>query len=304
MRRGIGTVIGAVIDRLAGDDPRGSVFFSWLYAARAALLGEATVLAGGTALFAILATVPTLAGVVAVYGLIADAHSIQGQIAGLELVLPRAVVSFIISQLERQANASSGQLSFALISSTVVALYSARSAASALIEALNQAYRVRDDRRALPKIALTLGIAAATLLGVVLTLILLVLLPLLIAVVPGLRDIGELATLVRWPVLFAVLLCSLAALFRVAPAPRRLVRRRIWSGAVAATVLWLITSYFLSLWVENVADYNAVYGTFASVIVVILWFYLSVLSILIGGFLNAELERAAGASKPALFLER
>jgi membrane protein len=301
MGRGIGAVFNAVIDRLTGDDPRGSVFFTWLYAARGALLGEAPVLAGGTALFAILATIPTLAGVVAVYGLIADAHSIQGHMAGLERVLPRAVVDFIITQMERQAQTSTGTLSFTLISSTVVAVYSARSAASALIEAINQAYRVRDDRRTLPKIALTLGIAAATLFGVVLTLILLVVLPILIAVVPGLRDIGPLASMVRWPVLFAVLLSSLAALFRVAPAPRKLVRRRIWPGAFASTVLWLIASFFLSLWVENVADYNAVYGTFASVIVVILWFYLSVLSVLIGGFLNAELERAAGAPTPTLF---
>lgn len=293
--------IEAVVDRLTSDDPRGSVFFTWLYAARSALLGEAPVLAGGTALFAILATIPTLAGVVALYSLIADARSIQGHMQGLELVLPRAVVNFIIQQLERQAQSSTGQLSFTLISSTVVAVYSARSAASALIEAINQAYRVRDDRRTLPKIALTLGIAAATLFGVVLTLSLLVVLPLLIRVVPILRDVGDLASLLRWPLLFAIVLSSLALLFRFAPAPRKLVRRRIWPGAVVSTGFWLIASFVLSLWVENVADYDAVYGTFASVIVVILWFYLSVLSVLFGGFLNAELERAAGAPTPTLF---
>jgi membrane protein len=36
-----------------------------------------------------------------------------------------------------------------------------------------------------------------------------------------------------------------------------------------------------------------VYGAFGSVIVVVLWFYLSALSVLLGGVLNAELERAA-----------
>jgi membrane protein len=64
-------------------------------------------------------------------------------------------------------------------------------------------------------------------------------------------------------------------------------------------MLWLLASYILSLWVENVANYEVVYGAFASVIVVILWFYLSVLAVLIGGFLNAELERAAGAPAAA-----
>jgi membrane protein len=290
-----------VIDRLTSDDPRGSLFFSWLYAARAALLGEGPVLAAGTALFAILATVPTLAGVVAVYGLIFDAHTIERHFAGLELVVPRAVAEFAIGQLKRQASQSDGQLSFTIVSSTVVALYSARSAAGALIEALNQAYRVRDERRTLPKIALTLGIAATTLFGVVLTLALLVVLPALIAIVPVLRDIGLLATLLRWPVLFAMVLCSLALLFRFAPAPRQnLVRRRIWPGAIVSTALWLAASYLLSLWVENVADYQLFYGAFASVIVVLLWFYLSVLVVVIGGFLNAELERAAGGPAPTV----
>jgi membrane protein len=115
----------------------------------------------------------------------------------------------------------------------------------------------------------------------------------LIAIVPVLRDIGVLASLLRWPVLFTVVLCSLALLFRFAPAPRReRSKRHVWPGAIASTVLWLAASYLLSLWVENVADYQIFYGAFASVIVVLLWFYLSVLVVVIGGFVNAELERA------------
>lgn len=285
----------AVIERLTSDDPRGSLFFSWLYAARSALLGETPVLAAGTALFAILSLVPTLAGIVSVYGILADPHSIEAQVANVQQFLPRAVVDFLVTQLKRQATTSTGTLSLALISSILVAVYSARSAASALLEALNQAYRVRDKRATLPKILLTLAIAAATLFGVVFTLILLVVLPAIFAIVPGLREIGALTNLLRWPILFAVVLCSLALLFRFGPAPRKLVKRKVWPGAIASTVLWLLTSFILSLWVENVADYEVVYGAFASVIVVILWFYLSVLSVLIGGFLNAELERAAGA---------
>lgn len=278
-----------------------SIVRSWLHAAHSALLGEGPVLAAGTALFAILATVPTLAGVVALYGLIADAHSIEGHLAGLDTVLPHAVVEFAIAQLQRQANQSTGQLSLTLVSSLVVALYSARSAASALIEALNQAYRVRDGRRPLHKIAVTLGIASSTLVGFVMLTVVLVALPVVIAIVPVLRDVGELANLLRWPVLFTVVLSAQAALYRVAPAPRPLVRRRIWSGALVGTGLWLSASYLLSIWVDNVADYQLFYGAFASVVVVILWFYFSVLAILIGGFVNAELERAAGAPEPSTF---
>jgi membrane protein len=276
-----------------------TIIRGWLHAAHSALLGEGPVLAAGTALFSILATVPTLAAVVALYGLIADAHSIEGHLAGLTLVLPRAVVEFAIAQLQRQASQSTGELSLALVSSLVVALYSARSAANALIEALNQAYRVRDTRHPLHRIAITLGIAAATLLGFLILMVVLVALPAVIAILPILRNIGELANWLRWPVLFALVLAAQAALYRVAPAPRKVVKRRVWSGAFVGTSLWLSASYLLSKWVDNVADYQLFYGAFASVVVVILWFYFSVLVILIGGFVNAELERGAGAPTPS-----
>ena len=48
----------------------------------------------------------------------------------------------------------------------------------------------------------------------------------------------------------------------------------------------------------QVATYDVVYGTFGSVIVVMLWFYLSMIALVLGGFVNAELERHAGAPAP------
>src|SRR5215468_5326566 len=116
----------------------------WLRAAHDALLGEMPVMAAGTALFAILATVPTLAAVVGVYGLVADPHAIHDHLRGLETVLPREVVTFVGDQLERQSTRSSGELGIALATSVVLAVYSARGAARALIAVLNRAYRVRE----------------------------------------------------------------------------------------------------------------------------------------------------------------
>jgi membrane protein len=57
-------------------------------------------------------------------------------------------------------------------------------------------------------------------------------------------------------------------------------------------------SWGLSQWVERVSNYALFYGTFGSIIVILLWFYLSTISIVFGGFLNAELERHAGAPDP------
>ena len=69
-------------------------------------------------------------------------------------------------------------------------------------------------------------------------------------------------------------------------------------GALVGTVMVLAVSIGLSQWVTRVASYDVVYGTFGSVVIVLLWFYFSTIALVVGGFVNAELERHAGAPAP------
>jgi membrane protein len=255
------------------------------------------VLAAGTALFAILATVPTLAAVVGVYGLVADPHEIHGHLRGLERVLPSEVVVFVGDQLERQAQRSSGELGFAVATSIVVAVYSARGAARALISVLNRAYRVRERRHPVHKILISIAMAAATLVGLMLMFGIVVALPGIVALI-HLRDVG-LVSWLRWPILMAILYLALLLLYRYGPSPRPLgTERHLWPGSLLATLLLVLVSWGLSQWVEQVSNYALFYGAFGSVVVVLLWFYFSTISLVLGGFINAELERHAGAPDP------
>jgi membrane protein len=274
-----------------------STLARWLRAADSALLGEMPVLAGGTALYAIIAVVPTLAAVVSVYGLVADPSSIRSHLAGLETLLPPAVVDFLGGQLERQAERSSNELLLQIGTSVLVATWSARGAANALMTALNRAYRVREQRGTLHRLAISFALAAATIFGLIVVLAVVVALPAIFAV--GKLSQWPLVRWLRWPFLLGILFASLLGMYRVAPSPRPLgTERHLWPGAAIATALLVGVSWALSLWVERVADYEVFYGTFASVIIIILWFYLSTLAIVIGGFVNAELERTAGAPEP------
>jgi membrane protein len=272
-------------------------FAHWLRAAHDALLGEMPVLAAGTALFAILATVPTLAAVVGVYGLVSDAHEIHRHLRGLESVLPPEVVVFVGDQLERQAQRSTGELGLAVGGSIFVAVYSARGAARALIAVLNRAYRVRERRHPVHKILISLAMASVTLLGLMLMFGVVVALPGIVALL-HLRGMG-LVGWMRWPMLMAILYAALVLLYRYGPSPRPLgTERHLWPGALTATLLLVLVSWGLSQWVERVSNYELFYGAFGSVVVVLLWFYLSTISLVLGGFVNAELERHAGAPAP------
>jgi membrane protein len=269
----------------------------WVRAGRDALLGEMPILAGGTALFAVVAVVPTLAATVALYGVIADPTHIESHFAGLESVLPPQVVAFVAGQLARKAAGPASELGLAVAVSVVVALLASRGAARALIDSLNRAYRVRERRSALHKLLVTLGMAGGTLLGIVMMLVAVVALPAIFAV----AGLGSYAIVqwLRWPVLMFVTFCTLLALYRFAPSPRPLgTVRHLWPGAATATVLLVIVSVGLSIWVDRVAAYDLWYGAFGSAVVVLLWFYLSVISLVVGGFVNAELERHAGAPAP------
>lgn len=269
----------------------------WLRAAHDALFGDMPVLAAGTALFAILATVPTLAAVVGVYGLIADPHEIHGHLRGLESVLPPEVVTFVGDQLERQAQRSTGEIGFAVATSIVIAVYSARGAARALIDALNRAYRVRERRHVVHKILISLAMASVTLIGLMVMFGIVVALPGILALF-HLGGIG-LVSWLRWPILMAVLYLALLLLYRYGPSPRPLgTERHLWPGSLISTLLLVIVSWGLSQWVERVSNYALFYGAFGSVVVVLLWFYLSTISLVFGGFINAELERHAGAPDP------
>jgi membrane protein len=274
-----------------------SVVARWLRAARWALLGEMPVLAAGTALFAIIAIVPTLAAAVSVYGIAADPHQIHDHLRGLETVLPVEVVGFLADQLERQASRSHGALGLQILTSVLIAVVSARASGKALIDALNRAYRVREQRPALVKLGISLAMAIATLLGVMVLLVVTVALPGIVATF----DLQgyHLVRWLRWPLLLAVVFGSLVALYRFAPSPRPLgTERHNWPGALIATVLLMVVSWGLSEWVDRVATYEAFYGAFGSVLVVVLWFYLSTIALVLGGFVNAELERHAGAPAP------
>jgi membrane protein len=291
-----------------------SVLARWLRAAHSALLGEMPVLAAGTALFAIIAVVPTLAAAVAIYGLVADPFQIHSELGALQQVLPMEVVRFIGEQLDQQAQRSHGELGLQLAVSVFLALVSARGSARALLDTLNRAYRVRELRSPLARLALSLSMAVFTLIGLMTMFGVLVVLPAIVGVIN--QSWIDLAMWLRWPAMLGIVFGTLLLLYRYGPSPRPLgpreqtdaggavhlphrpVRHICLPGAGLATILLVLVSWVLSLWVDHIANTELVYGAFAGAVVTILWFYLSVMTLVIGGFVNAELERHAGAPEP------
>ena len=68
---------------------------------------------------------------------------------------------------------------------------------------------------------------------------------------------------------------GLATLYKVAPDRDQPRKRWVTWGAVIATVLWLLGSAVFTLYVENFGSFGETYGTFAGIIVLMLWLMLT-----------------------------
>ena len=79
--------------------------------------------------------------------------------------------------------------------------------------------------------------------------------------------------------------------------PRRF--RWLSPGAIVGVLLWLIASGLFFFYVSNFSSYGATYGAFASAVVLLLWLYITNLCLLLGGELNAEMERSERAARGA-----
>ena len=267
----------------------------WLRAARDALLGEMPVLAAGTALFAIIATVPALAAVVAIYGIAVDPNEIERHLKGLETVMPAAGRRVRVGPARadgprepRRARVSDrgqprgrddlgAQLGAVVDRVAQPRVSSARAAVAGEESSL-----------------MTLAMGAVTLLGLVVMFAILIALPALVAAV-GLKGY-HLVRILRWPLMLALVLVTLVlhVSVRAVTAAARHGAPRLARARPIATGLLVLVSWALSVWVDHIASYDAVYGTFGSLIVIMLWFYLSTIALVIGGFVNGELEREAG----------
>lgn len=93
----------------------------------------------------------------------------------------------------------------------------------------------------------------------------------------------------------------LAGFYRFAVEHPAQVRRRVWPGAVTAVVLWLVVSWMFGLYAVSVTTYAAYYGSLAAVAVLLVWLYLTSLSLVVGAEVNVQLEgvRARRPSRPS-----
>jgi membrane protein len=245
-----------------------------------------TLVSAGVAFYAFLAFVPTLISVVSVYGLVADPDDVERQVDNVASALPDDVRTFIVSQLQAISDANRAGLSITLAVAVIVALWSASGGMAALLSGLRVAHGADDPKSFVAKRGLALLLTLGAIFVLVAVIWLLAFLPAFIEEV-GLGDSGRIVFgIVRWPILAAVMVVALGWLYRLALP--RIERHGLGTvGAIVGTAIWLVVSALFAFYTASFASYSKTYGALASIVVVLLWLYLSVLAVLIGAEVDA-----------------
>ncbi|MFY9689485.1 MAG: YihY/virulence factor BrkB family protein [Candidatus Acidiferrales bacterium] len=225
-------------------------------------------------------------------------NELQGDLLAYfaDFLPPTAFALLNKTTMELAANASNGKLTAGIL----LALWFASGGVSSMISALNLAYGAREARSWLRVRAIS----------VVLTLLIsvLVLVALLLVLVSGhavdwlgaefslAPEAVALWKALQWPAAILFVLLSHALIYYFGPNPKNRRWHWITPGSAFGVLLWLAASVGLRIYLHFFNSYSTTYGSLGAVMILLVWLYVTAFAFLVGGEINAEIERAAASA--------
>lgn len=258
---------------------------------RAARRDRITILAASVAFYALLALFPTIAAVISLWGLLFDPLQAGQQLYEISRFMPPDAANLIDQQAQQVVeNTESGNGMTALVG-LLIAMFIASKAVGVLVIGLNVVYGEQEKRplllRGVVLVLLTCGLIGMTLVSLG-----------FIAIVPAVVDslmieppVDRALKWLRWPALLVIMSLLIALLYRYAPYRRSAQWRWLSYGTILATLLWLLGSGGLSLYVRYFSSFSELYGSLGAVIALMMWFWMSAFVVLLGAEVNSEMER-------------
>jgi len=211
----------------------------------------------------------------------------------LQEVLPHnafeAAKSTIEDILKQQRG---GLLSFGFI----FALYFATNGVLAMMNAFNNSYYSIETRSAWQQRLIALGLV------IILSILLFIAVSLIIFSSIAINYLVEyniikdsftlyLLRIGEWIIIVALFFFAYSFLYYFGPC-KKMKYRFISAGSTLATILTILSSLGFAYFINNFGQYNKLYGSIGTLIVVMLWLYITSLVLLIGFELNTSISRA------------
>jgi membrane protein len=255
---------------------------------------QCTDLAAALTYYSVLSVFPALLALLSLLGVFGQGRQTVDTLLDIVRGLGQADVA---EQLRGPIEAMVGGrgAGITLVIGVVTALFSASAYVGGFGRALNRIYEI-DEGRPVWKLrplmfAVTLGLvvlAGLVLVGLVVS-------GSVAQQVGDLLGAGQLSrtvwSIAKWPVMLAIVMVIVAVLYHVTPNVRQPRIRWLSPGAVLAILTWVLASVAFGFYVGSFGRYDATYGSLGSVIVFLLWLWITNLALLLGAEVDAELER-------------
>lgn len=212
--------------------------------------------------------------------------------------LPASVYELVHQTLEQSARASGGgKLTLGVLGT----LWSATAGMSAVQDALNAVYKLKESRSFLRARAVALA------LTLIVSVLVIVAMALLLygreLTVFAVRSIGLppetmwIWQFVQWPLALFFLSLVFALVYYYAPN----VKQRHWEwltpGSLVGMTAWILASIALRIYLHYFNTYSKTYGSLGAVLILLIWFYVTAMMLLLGAEINAIIKSAAVTGK-------
>jgi membrane protein len=203
----------------------------------------------------------------------------------------RDVIRNAVQQL--QGNAGIG--SVMAVVGLVLAVWSASGYVAAFIRTSNAVYDIPEGRPAWKVLPLRLALTVVLMVLAAASALIVVFTGPLARRAGDVIGLGDTAltvwSIAKWPVLMILVTLMIAILYWASPNAKIRGFKWITPGSCLALVVWMVASAGFAFYVANFASYNKTYGTFAGVIVFLVWLWITNIAILLGLEFDSETVR-------------
>jgi membrane protein len=242
---------------------------------------------------------PTILFALPLLSLLGDGSAIVGDLMQrFSATLPQDTLHLLTRVVQEIVDTDSapGLISVGLL----LALWSGSSVFASLMAALNRAYEIKDHRPWWKQRLISIACLIGGVFVVWFSTLVMIGGEQIVQFAIRLLHLGPAEVIVWTVVQYALALLLLVLfiwiLYLVLPAGTQNKRLSL-VGAIVATLLWVVFTLLFRFYVQNFGAYNKAYGVIGAVMVLLTWMYWTMFVILIGGEINAELERPLERSK-------
>lgn len=212
-------------------------------------------------------------------------HFLQG-------LMPADIYNMIEGTLkEVLTNRNGGLLSIGVLGT----IWSASKGINALMQALNKAYDTEARSGVIVRIlslAFTLALVVVILIALVLPVFGQQIGVFLFSKVGVADSFLTVWNAIRWTIPPLLIFVVLLGMYWLVPNTKpRLKMSGVWWGTVFSTLAWLVLTYGFSFYVDNFGNYSATYGSIGGVIMLMLWLYFTGMILILGGVINATMQK-------------